>query len=400
MSDLITIEGVTKTRRAWLTDLSLHTQINYMEANPMWRAAHNRSDTIQIDNPPTGTKTRESLRKGGGRKRRKGENKPRKPPKSRKKEGEGTVEWGGAVWKWDYQRKDWMMAEFTGKLKGKTGRKKTEKAKETKKKKIKSEPALSDEQKRNLKKYELWNERLTKIGMRDPDDPSKTLSPDHPLTRARIDRNKADIAELKGEITLKEYQARITRIEKREKILKGSKRKEVKYYGEYMVGDRKTHAVNQGFHPDSVYYNFDLSSAKSHADWTAFLKKHKFKSVGGKDPDAKPEGRIPRHIYRNPDGVILVTSSESRVHMMAPDPEKGGMKVVKTREHNLGYVRFEVSAKKRAKLQPILKDFRGPRALTFVNRGGSTTDYQADEVGGIVTYVKEENPNTDHAYYI
>jgi hypothetical protein len=143
MSDIITIEGVSKTRRAWLTDLSLDTQINYMEANPTWRAEHNRTDVLQIDDPPTGTRTREKLRKGGGRKRRKGENKPRKPPKSRKKEGEGTVEYGGAVWKWDYQRKDWMMAEFTGKLKGKTGRKKKEPTKEGSKKK--SKPKIKTE---------------------------------------------------------------------------------------------------------------------------------------------------------------------------------------------------------------------------------------------------------------
>jgi len=49
MSDQITIDGVTKSRRAWLTDLSLYAEPVHFDANTGWRPDHNRSDVINID---------------------------------------------------------------------------------------------------------------------------------------------------------------------------------------------------------------------------------------------------------------------------------------------------------------------------------------------------------------
>lgn len=49
MSDQITIDGVTKSRRAWLTDLSLYAEPVHFDPNTGWRPDHNRSDVLYID---------------------------------------------------------------------------------------------------------------------------------------------------------------------------------------------------------------------------------------------------------------------------------------------------------------------------------------------------------------
>jgi len=49
MRDQITIDGVTKSRRAWLTDLSLYAEPVHFDPNTGWRPDHNRSDVLNID---------------------------------------------------------------------------------------------------------------------------------------------------------------------------------------------------------------------------------------------------------------------------------------------------------------------------------------------------------------
>ncbi len=49
MDDMITIDGVSKSRRAWLTDLSLYAEPVYLNSDMGWRPDHNRSDVIHID---------------------------------------------------------------------------------------------------------------------------------------------------------------------------------------------------------------------------------------------------------------------------------------------------------------------------------------------------------------
>jgi len=62
------------------------------------------------------------------------------------------------------------------------------------------------------RRYALWIERLEKVGLRDPEDPSKTISPSDPRTRREIERLKVDLAYAKGEIDLNEYYRRYERL--------------------------------------------------------------------------------------------------------------------------------------------------------------------------------------------
>jgi len=63
-----------------------------------------------------------------------------------------------------------------------------------------------------VKRYTLWIERLEKAGLRDPEDPSKTIPPSDPRTRREIERLKVDLAYAKGEIDLDEYYKRYERL--------------------------------------------------------------------------------------------------------------------------------------------------------------------------------------------
>lgn len=128
---------------------------------------------------------------------------------------------------------------------------------------------------------------------------------------------------------------------------------------------------------DSLEWGFDLSSVRSASTWSAFLKKHDFKKV-----DEAPRTHTGPAIYKNPDGIYVVTEHSEHGRQKRGE---GGF---------LGYMRFEAPKSQNRQLQAILRDFRGPRQLTFVNSTGHKWDYQArDMEGGIATYVKEESPN-------
>jgi hypothetical protein len=232
-----------------------------------------------------------------------------------------------------------------------------------------------------LRRHQIWLDRLQTSGMRDPNNPSKTLSPDHPLTKIQIMKIKTEIAYGKGNISLRSYQDRITGLDRKyEEELKRMSRKTPtkEYYTKQKIGKTDYWMINRVY-PDGIVWSFDLSDVKSMKSWRAYLKRNKFRSVA-KDPDPRSK----RRIYRNPDGLIIIAEHEwdgmKRKHDPQPDVA-------------LGYMRFEAPKDKRKELHKVLKEFRGKTII----RG---TDKEGDEVGGIATYIKQEDPNVEHPTYI
>jgi len=131
--------------------------------------------------------------------------------------------------------------------------------------------------------------------------------------------------------------------------------------------------VNSPLIPNSTKWGFDSTAVTSKEAWQSFLEKEKFKLI-----DQRPEhnGHAPR-IYRNPDGIYLVTSNEGPTDVLGNDET-----------YFLGYMRFEAPKEKEHQLYTVLRDFRGPKPIGVggpVNRVGREV--------GIVSYVKEETPN-------
>lgn len=88
---------------------------------------------------------------------------------------------------------------------------------------VKDKPFTKIEEPRmkSLIDYEAWLKRTEQIGMRDPKNPQRTLSPEHPLTRLRIKELKTNIDYERGKIPLEEFQDRITLIDsEKEKLIK------------------------------------------------------------------------------------------------------------------------------------------------------------------------------------
>lgn len=56
-----------------------------------------------------------------------------------------------------------------------------------------------------VKRYELWIERLRLAGLRDPKNPHRSIPPDDPRTKREIERLEIELSFLKGEINLEEY---------------------------------------------------------------------------------------------------------------------------------------------------------------------------------------------------
>ena len=73
------------------------------------------------------------------------------------------------------------------------------------------------------------------------------------------------------------------------------------------------------------------------------------------------------HVYRNPDGIYMVTSKET--------PTDSG--------YFLGLIRFEAPKDKEEQLKTILSDFRGPKQQQF---------YNDEDLSGIASFIKEETP--------
>lgn len=62
------------------------------------------------------------------------------------------------------------------------------------------------------RRYKLLIERLEKSGMRDPDNPNKTVPPSHPRTWHEIKRRKLDLLEAQRKISVTEYQNRVEKL--------------------------------------------------------------------------------------------------------------------------------------------------------------------------------------------
>lgn len=221
--------------------------------------------------------------------------------------------------------------------------------------------------------------------------PTEAVKTDVYKKRLEYHKKQGHSSAYSNELAIKDA-IRALRLE-REEILKKrlerpKKKKSEEFFAPYEgVGGKISHAVKQGFYHDSIFYNFDLSHVKSRKAWRGFLRKHGFKKVAD-DPDKRG-----RKVYRTKGGVILVVYKEAPMQVLVPKGRFEGWKTKKTNQLDLGYMRFEAPKSKRKQVQRMLKDFRGPRAL-------KGTDIQGDELGGIATYVKQEEPNTKHAVYI
>lgn len=71
-----------------------------------------------------------------------------------------------------------------------------------------------EEKIRRLHTLELWLEKIKTVGVRDPQDPTKFLPPEHPLSMLEARKVEADVRLLKEEITDEEYRREIQEIDK------------------------------------------------------------------------------------------------------------------------------------------------------------------------------------------